>query len=774
MRDPSATRELIVVEPASGAVMSPEQLATTRSGSLWVGERADGAVLLDVADPSLPNIRKRINDFADDSKVRDRRKGGTARRAENAIAPIETLRLATLNDIAVLSVLNALGQTERPLWMQLACRGGTRAPEEERAKVIAMMNRSVPGAMQRSRLLDRYDTDDESFFFAPLTLAQLRELLARVDCVHSVDFAPPAVRNVHIVQGQHGQNFSAIECVRPAPNAPVVCVLDTGIADTHPLVAHAMLDAKSVVLGVDSAVDTDGHGTRMAGIALYEDLGRDIEIGIATANHWIQSVRILTSMDGESASEENQHLWPITTTQAIELAEKDEIPPRNRAYLLAVTAPSPSEVPRDERLRPTLWSHAVDALAYHAERSRLIIVAAGNVRDENCAAVAKDYPKSLLSEWLHQPAEAANALTVGALTNRTTLSAEQTARGDRVVATRRGSISPSSCTGLDDTRWPIKPDILMEGGNFTVNGGVVDRQHRELCALTTNHRHRLREPLWWLSETSEASARAARLAADIWNSDPSLWPESVRALIVHSASWTDAMWEQFPRLSDRLRACGYGRPDAAYAQSCARDRATVVVQDSMPNRVRSAVPKSTKRKQGSKPTSTRQIKLFRLPTPDITDAFDDPDVELRVTLSYFSQRNTYLRSVERGLNLSWDIQRPNETEAQFVRAVNRLHRDQAGDGQRRVEKRPDPFKWQIGVQQRRRGTVQSDRCACRWSDLAGGKLIAVMPTLGFWDRRKGDEDRSMRFSLVVTVQRPNAYALIAPRIEVATQVEIDL
>ena len=58
---------------------------------------------------------------------------------------------------------------------------------------------------------------------------------------------------------------------------------------------------------------------------------------------------------------------------------------------------------------------------------------------------------------------------------------------------------------------------------------------------------------------------------------PTLWPETIRGLLVHSAEWTDRMWAAFgDRKADhvnRLRRYGYGVPNLARARrwSCADD-----------------------------------------------------------------------------------------------------------------------------------------------------------------------------------------------------------
>ncbi|MGQ0504787.1 MAG: S8 family serine peptidase [Myxococcaceae bacterium] len=185
-----------------------------------------------------------------------------------------------------------------------------------------------------------------------------------------------------------------------------------------------------------------------------------------------------------------------------------------------------------------------------------------------------------------------------------------------------------------------------------------------MVALTTGHRFLAGVPLSSLSMTSEAAARAARLAADIWRVEPRLRPETVRGLIVHAASWTPEMLLQFSGIDDRLAACGYGVPDPVFARECAKDRATVLIEDEMPNAVFEEEPKKKPPKRSTtkttEPKLKRRIKLFRLPIPEgmLTDA--DPDVELRVTLSYFAEPNAFKLRVLHGLDLKWDMQGPTE------------------------------------------------------------------------------------------------------------------
>lgn len=383
-----------------------------------------------------------------------------------------------------------------------------------------------------------------------------------------------------------------------------------------------------------------------------------------------------------------------------------------------------------------------------------------------------------LSEKIHQPAQATNAFAVGAFTARVELPNSKDYAEARVVATKPGGISPFTSTGIVGSEWPIKPDVVLEGGNLAISGPLPDQSVPTLCALTTSQRHTGGQPLGLLAMTSEASARAAHLAARIWAVEPKLRPETVRGLIVHSASWTTTMVDQFGGVNDRLLACGYGVPDERLASECAQGVATIVVEDTMPNAVLEEAPKKKAPKRSStkatEPKVRRNVKLYRLPIPQNLLVDSDPDVELRVTLSYFAEPNKFGRSTFHGLDLKWDMQGPQESADEFLQRVNMLKRPTGPDGKPVKGATKKSFDWEIGIQWRRRGTVQSDRWRGKMSELAGDKLISIAPVLGWWDRRRSLKTQDMWFSLVVSVFGPGVYAAIKPRIEAEAIVSIQV
>jgi hypothetical protein len=208
---------------------------------------------------------------------------------------------------------------------------------------------------------------------------------------------------------------------------------------------------------------------------------------------------------------------------------------------------------------------------------------------------------------------------------------------------------------------------------------------------------------------------------------------------------------QFPGLDDRLAACGYGVPDLQLAIACAADCATTIVEDEMPNRVEVFTPKKVPPKRPTTSTYEEKLvrvaKFFELPLPvDLLLHAHDVSAELRVTLSYFAEPNTFRRKVSRGLDLRWDMQGPQEDEAAFKARINKLARE---EGPSEWE---GSYDWIIGPSRRQRGTVQSDRWVGPAPMLAGSKLLAVYPVGGWWDQRKGLRLEAMPFSLIVTVR----------------------
>ena len=553
-----------------------------------------------------------------------------------------------------------------------------------------------------------------------------------------------------------------------ADDTPHACLLDTGVNRGHPLLAPALdaADLHTVEPGWGTD-DTVGHGTEMAGLALVGDLnellaGTDpVEI-----DHRLESVKLIPQ-DGVAGAGPRHHGY--LTVEAVARPEVTA-PFRHRVFGMAVTA-------RDDRDRgrPSAWSAAIDSLAVDFDGGganfRLLVVSAGNVSDSNAWS---DYPVSNDTDGVHDPAQAWNALTVGACTDLVRITEPDT-DGFSPIAPE-GGLSPFSTTSVTwDRYWPLKPDVVFEGGN-AAKDRLSAISLSSLRLLTTHHvpANRL---FTTTNATSAATALASRFAAQIMAIYPGLRPETVRALIVHSAEWTDTMKVQFlpggrdPSKADYLRLvqrCGFGVPDIARARWSVENSLTMVVEEHLHPFARA----------GSKPPTLRDMHLHDLPWPrDVLEGLGATPVEMRVTLSYFiepnpSRRGHRSRYRYESHGLRFEVKRPLESILEFRRRINLAARDEDEGTRRRTDSDP---AWLIGTRGRHRGSLHSDIWQGAAADLASRSVIAVYPTTGWWKTRPAREryDKAARYTMIVSIRAPEVDVDLYTEVENLIAVRVD-
>jgi hypothetical protein len=155
-------------------------------------------------------------------------------------------------------------------------------------------------------------------------------------------------------------------------NVPYVCVLDTGINRGHPLLAPSItaadLHSNNPAWGPE---DTDGHGTQMAGLALYGDLTEPLASNKPLiVEHRLESVKLLP----HDQANQGEPYGELT----IEAVARPQVtaPNRLRVFSMAVTAKDSRD-----RGRPSAWSSALDSLASDVLgeklNPRLIVVSGG-------------------------------------------------------------------------------------------------------------------------------------------------------------------------------------------------------------------------------------------------------------------------------------------------------------------------------------------------------------------------------------------------------------
>lgn len=556
--------------------------------------------------------------------------------------------------------------------------------------------------------------------------------------------------------------------VEPDPKV-AVCILDTGVNNGHPLLGPVLKYEDCLTANPSWGVDDhDGHGTLMAGVAAYGDLRECLASSEAVIlRHCLESVKILPRPPVKN----QQELWGYITAQGMSRAEI-QASARKRVLCLAV-----SSTDTRDRGRPSSWSGRIDQLSSGADDDvrRLFIVCAGNVTDSKAAL---NYPNFQLTDSIHDPAQSWNALTVGAYTE---LDEIRDRKLDGFVPlARAGELSPFTTTSLTwDNKWPIKPEIVTEGGNLAYDGQGFCDESDYLSILSTFRDPAMRH-FYGYNMTSAATARAAWFAARIQSAYPDIWPETVRALVVHSAEWTDALKAQFLRDPSKtsyarlLRICGYGVPDLNRAIYSASNSLTLIAQEEI---------QPFDKKAGGSGYITRDMHLYDLPWPrEVLSALpDNVQVQMRVTLSYFPEpgpgeigwKDRY-RYVSHSLR--FNVKSPSEGKDEFVRRINVAARTEE-EGHPGTQSASD--HWLIGANGRDKGSIHSDIWQGTAAELAASDVIAVYPVIGWWRERAhlGRWNRRSRYSLIVsittTAEDVDIYTPVANKLGITVPVAVE-
>ncbi|MGB3466674.1 MAG: S8 family peptidase [Cyclobacteriaceae bacterium] len=535
-----------------------------------------------------------------------------------------------------------------------------------------------------------------------------------------------------------------------------ICLLDSGVNNGHQLINPVLDDENCLTVnpewGVDDHEFGSGHGTLMGGIAIYNKLEEALdsteEISIT---HKLCSVKILPRPNQEETQKE---FWGDITDQGISRAEIN-LPEERIVFCLSVT--SKTDV---DRGRPSSWSGAIDKSAFGvSENKRLIIVSSGNIKD---IEEWNSYPDSNLTNSVQNPAQAWNALAVGAYTDKVLIS--DPAYINHVPLAPVGGLSPFSSTSFswDRKKWPNKPDVVFEGGNILKAPDNQLIEGYEDYGLLSTAKNTIIRQFDLVNATSAAAAQASWLAAKIMEEYPQAWPETIRGLIIHSASWSDEMFSQFNKkpnakndIKDIMRLFGYGKPNKAKALYTTDKSLTFIAQEQIQPFIKAQVIK-----EGKKQTkySTKDMHFFELPWPK-EELLSNPDleVELRITLSYFIEpgpgevgwKDKYRY---RSHGLCFDLNSETESEDEFKKRINAAAREEEEE----LANNSGSDRWMIGMNGRKSGSIHSDIWKGTAAEIASCNMIGVYPIIGWWKQRTHLQkcNSQTRYSLIVSLETP--------------------
>jgi hypothetical protein len=746
----------LVIRSAPGHLLKLESLDSPSRGftleAVKHDEEADVMLAtVFVKHGKLSHLIKSVEDY---SRMKSRTdKNGKVIAADKAdlISNIESIGVAAIE--VYWTSKHPLPELDVVTWWEVWVRVGSESQRGRHESAVE----SEAERLGMLRKKDKLKLPEHTVYLIKSTRRTLAGATALLNFVSELRHPAPTaeffIEQTASEQHQWAANLKS-RLVLPPEDAPAVCVLDTGVNRGHPLLADLLDERDHDTVLAEWGKDDHyqhGHGTQMAGLAAYGDLTLALESSeTVTLTHWLESVKVLPRF-GSNEPE----LYGSITQAAISIAEGNA-GLRQRVFALAVTATDSADF--TEYGKPTAWSAALDSHTSGAmdddDAKRLVCVSGGNVWLQN----RSEYPSKNELTSLEDPAQSWNVLTVGACTAMDIVTDHN---GDIVhdatCIAPRGGLSPhgaTSClwTSKESRHWPLKPDVVYEGGNVAADANGYREERDSLCLLTTNSniQQRLFSPFW---ATSAATALAARMAAKIQAEYPEFWPETVRSLMVHSAEWTPEMLRGAKKgnksdVAHILRRFGHGQPSLSRALASARSRATLICQDSL---------QPFEKAEGS--LRTKDMMLYRFPWPKpLLQANSTVNVKLRITLSYFIEPNPGSRMVNSkyryaGCNLRFLVQ--TATEKSVDNFIARVSNTITNDERDAYEKPDDTTDgWTLGDDLRCRGSIHSDTWTGTAAQLAEMEHLIVYPVNGWWRLRAQHKKyhNRIRYSLVVTAE----------------------
>lgn len=395
--------------------------------------------------------------------------------------------------------------------------------------------------------------------------------LLTLPSVRMVDMPPEIDEDVeHLVETTV---FDLGTIASPAPDAPTITILDSGINDAHPVLAPLTAEKASFPAGLGNA-DVRGHGTRVSGVAAYGDVRDCVERKDFTPQVRLFSAKVVN----DQGNFDDEKLVPSQMDAAIRHFHAQgcrifnlSLGDRNAVYAGGKVG---------------LWTSVLDDLA--RELDVLIVVATGNYHHTPPAGRAEDhllgYPGYLLeaSSRLLEPSTGANVLTVGAVAH----AAVVPDHGPGTVSVRPiasvGEPAPfTRCgPGVQDA---IKPELCDEGGNVIFDGLVQGLSRYTESEVLTTHPRYLERLFTTAKGTSYAAPLVAHKAALVLQAFPEASANLLRALLVSSARQPEPAVAKLEHFGDGAirHLCGYGIANATIASTSDTNRVVLYTDDTI-------------------------------------------------------------------------------------------------------------------------------------------------------------------------------------------------
>ncbi|MAY43453.1 MULTISPECIES: S8 family peptidase [unclassified Neptuniibacter] len=538
-------------------------------------------------------------------------------------------------------------------------------------------------AEQNIQRIDKLNLDSLVMYRVQVTTEKVDLLLNHSD-IRIVDLTP----DTGISYQQLNRDINQIPQNLPPPdsNAAKICILDSGITTNHPLLAPAIAESASFVEGEDE-FDENGHGTAVAGIALYGDLE-----ACDSSNFWKPSLWIYNGKVLDKNANFDQNSIEKTLTEAVEYFV-------NLGCRIFNLSLGNQNAPYDGKHIRGI-SYVLDSLTRKC--NALFIVSTGNFTGSEEPPVPRnswrdEYPEYLLDKEsiIIDPAPALNVLTVGAVArHNATLDELRYPEISQLSPAQENQPSPFTRHG-PSVNGALKPDLMATGGNLASpirqDNQQWQAEMRGLGVLTCNSKFSGNTLYKEICGTSFAAPYISHLAGRLLNEYPDASANLLRALLVNHANLLQESQSIFSK--EEIQAykknnsnrdmtrdiSGYGTVHEETLYRSGEDSVVLIAEDSIKNDCH---------------------QFFELPLPEDFLRSKKALRELRVTLAYSPPVRT-TRLDYRATRLKFNLVKGSSIEEVEKHFDNRKKKEVATLDEATTQNRT------ITSEQRSKGTIQS-------------------------------------------------------------------
>jgi Subtilase family len=559
--------ELVLVLESNRQI-APEDVEA--AGLQILEMRTDKILVTFASDPEMSEFLSRCDQYGLGPRGETPKGYERPAQYESLFDAVEAARQLTEEDIVDVSVTTLLTEAQRVLRLDVSCW----CPDDADAARHRFDEVKLAVAAAGGDVLDsvlRWEAG-LSLIRAELPASAVHDL-ATLDRVRRIVALPEPHLTHPAVLGALPTDLPEVS--RPAPDGPVLGVIDSGIASSHPLLAPAVLGAEWVGSLGDGG-DGFGHGTLVASLALYGSLEKLLANPAEPARPCgrLVSVRILD----DQGHLVDDRLWETQLIEAMEIALQ------SGAKVINLSLGDPRRPYQGPR--PTELGAVIDQ--FIRSHKVVVTISAGNYTPwdgQISELTTENYPKTLLEtsdSGLLDPAPAALALTVGALCPDHGQGAKpSTERIDVIPIGGPDKPSPLTRAGPGPMGM-VKPELVAPGGSLSVDlltsrVDMHDPSTQVIGAGIAGTSNLLAAD----AGTSCAAPLVSNAALRILGRYPQLSANTVRALLLCSAEKTETVIEGLTDAKNReqqRRLTGYGRVSAERAEVSEDHRAVLVAE----------------------------------------------------------------------------------------------------------------------------------------------------------------------------------------------------